>query len=203
MMEEAGFVLRLMLGLIFATSASGKAANLKALSETVNEVQTMAGFRWRRGASSAAITVVALEAALAIALFVGVSPVAVAVVAIALLAVFAAIAAVAAIKGAEIDCRCFGVAGARLGIRTSVRAALLAISAAAYLAASLVSGAAPWIPHSVEDWVSAVTAGLGAALLFAWFTSVDVPNRPVARPSLSTSSETRSNKFIAKGEADV
>jgi len=35
MMEEAGFVLRLMLGLIFATSASGKAANLTSLSELV------------------------------------------------------------------------------------------------------------------------------------------------------------------------
>lgn len=178
MMQQASFVLRLLLGLIFATSAIGKMRKPRLFVETVEQVAAMFGVRWRRSAAGVAIAVIAFEVALAIVLLAGLIPVPAAIASIVLFASFAALAGVAALRGAKIECHCFGASSDTLGFRTSARALLLTFAAVAYLVAALASGAGV-VPASLEEWVSAATTVVGGAVLFAWASTIDVPIRLV------------------------
>lgn len=175
MIAATAFVLSWLLGAVLLASGVGKLLSPRRFATTVGAVLSMLfePLAGRVLVLAATTGVIAIELSLAVSLFTGVSPIAVAVVTIALLLAFAAIGAMAARRGTSIACRCFGTSGETLGARTVMRALLLALVAVALLALEVTSDST-WVPEGAEEWISALTLIAGSMLLGLWLSNVDV-----------------------------
>jgi hypothetical protein len=172
-MAEAAFVLSWVLGVVFLASAVGKMLAFVPFANTVEAVGTMFFTSLPEVAVVAGVVaVIAIEALLAVLLLGGLLPIAAAILALAVLILFAGIGAAAMRRGAKIDCRCFGTSGETLGVRTVVRAVVLALIASILLA--LDARESSWRPGGGEEWISALATVAGILLLCVWLANVDI-----------------------------
>ena len=123
------FALRFALAIVLAVAAVAKARSFDAFVQTVDAILPS-----RRTATTAAVAVIAVEAALAILLATGAWVNAVCLAALALFFVFAGVSLWATRRGLHVQCNCFGQSERELGRDSLVTSLLLAGATLAYWA---------------------------------------------------------------------
>jgi hypothetical protein len=173
-MAEAAFVLAWLLGAVFLASGVGKLLAIGPFASTVEAVGKMFFASTSRVVViAAAAFTITTEIFLAALFLGGLLPMVRDILAIAVLVFFSGIGAAAIKRGAHIDCRCFGASGETLGLRTLMRALILALIASGLLALDTLSDG-DWAPAGGVEWISALTTVAGALLLGVWISNVDV-----------------------------
>ena len=165
-MSILALTLRFALAIVLAVAAFAKARDFDAFTRTVGAI-----LPWRRGISAIAAGVVAMEAALAVLLAVGVLPSVVALATLALFAAFAVVSLWAVRHELHVNCNCFGKSERELGQESLVTSLLLGAAALVYLA--LLQVAEPSL--SLGELPLAIGLGVGAVLAGRWaFTMRDL-----------------------------
>jgi len=164
-MSILALTLRFALAIVLAVAAFAKARDFDAFTRTVGILP------WRRGISAIAAGVVAIEAALAVLLAVGVLPSVVALATLALFAAFAVVSLWAVRHELHVNCNCFGKSERELGRESLVTSLLLGAAALVYFA--LLQVAEPSL--SLGELPLAIGLGVGAVLAGRWaFTMRDL-----------------------------
>jgi uncharacterized membrane protein YphA (DoxX/SURF4 family) len=165
-MSILALTLRFALAIVLAVAALAKARDFDAFTRTVGAILPR-----RRGSSAIAAVVVAIEAALAVLLAVGVLASAVAFAALVLFAGFAAVSLWAMRHELHVNCNCFGKSDRELGKESLATSLLLAAAALVYLA--LLQREEPSL--SLGEVPLAIGLGIGAVLAARWaFTMGDL-----------------------------
>jgi uncharacterized membrane protein YphA (DoxX/SURF4 family) len=151
--------LRFALATVLAVAAFAKARSFSSFRRTVEAITP-----WRRGATAAAVAVVATEVTLAALLASGVAASVVAAVTLALFLGFAALSFWAARSGLHVRCNCFGASDRELGKDSLATSLLLAGATLAYL--GLLQRGEPSL--SLGELPLAVVLGITAVLGGRW-----------------------------------
>jgi uncharacterized membrane protein YphA (DoxX/SURF4 family) len=158
-MSILALTLRFALAIVLGVATFAKVRSFDDFTRTMEALIPR-----RRGVSSVAVGVVAVEAALAVLLAAGVVPSVVAVATLALFAAFAAVSLWAARHGLHVQCNCFGRSGRELGKESLTTSTFLAGATLVYL--GLLQVEEPSL--SLGELPLAIGLGIGAVLAARW-----------------------------------
>lgn len=162
LMDEVGFVIRVVLTAVFAAGAVGKVRRPGRFVTTIRSIGISS-----RLAVPAAWMMIGTEALVAFLFGAGILPNLAAGVTSLLLALFGGVSLRAVRQHKVIPCNCFGVSSTPLGNSTLLRAILLLGADGCFLYANHGAGEA-WWPESGEAIVPLLATAAAAILLARW-----------------------------------